>query len=274
MVLELSLPENDRTKSRTLDWLLPLIGFLAAGWGHLRWYSNRLGDGSDEPLGALLFLVLVGWSLWKRQELLVLSRPRPFGGVILFVAFGILLWVLPNLLSCVVLMSAVVVYLGFWTFPGWCLLLALSLPVIPSLQFYLGYPLRLTTATMAEVTLQLLGYPITRSGVDLVLKGASVSVDPPCSGVRMLWAAAVLVAMISLFLRLNWRGTLLVGVFAFVAVIVANWIRALLLVFPESGVISISDTTHEMVGLACFGGTAVAIAMWTNAKLVGRTWRL
>ena len=62
----------------------------------------------------------------------------------------------------------------------------LSLPLLASLQFYAGYPLRVVTAEASRWLLAA-GFSAQRSGASLLVNGQLVIVDAPCSGVQMLW---------------------------------------------------------------------------------------
>lgn len=71
-------------------------------------------------------------------------------------------------------------------------LLYLSLPLIPSLQFYGGYPLRVLVACAAAPILRLGGFAVMRDGTCLNWSGQLIWIDAPCSGIRMLWVGLYL----------------------------------------------------------------------------------
>src|SRR5262249_56914005 len=74
-------------------------------------------------------------------------------------------------------------------------LVALALPVLPSLQFTLGYPMRVVSATLSVGLLQAHGLMVARQGTFLVWRGELIQFDAPCSGVNMLWAGLLLTLM-------------------------------------------------------------------------------
>jgi hypothetical protein len=74
-------------------------------------------------------------------------------------------------------------------------LIALALPVLPSLQFTLGYPMRVISATLAVGLLQAQGLMVARQGTFLLWRDEMVQFDAPCSGVSMLWASLLLTLM-------------------------------------------------------------------------------
>src|SRR5439155_398904 len=68
-------------------------------------------------------------------------------------------------------------------------LAVLALPLVSSLQFYAGYPLRVLTAQLSTWGLQLAGVAAARSGSAMTVEGRLIVVDAPCSGVQMVWMA-------------------------------------------------------------------------------------
>ncbi len=65
----------------------------------------------------------------------------------------------------------------------------LALPLLASLQFYAGYPLRVLTAELSAWAAAGRGLAAERSGAAMVVNGHLVIVDAPCSGVQMAWLA-------------------------------------------------------------------------------------
>src|SRR5262249_56884850 len=72
-------------------------------------------------------------------------------------------------------------HLGVWG------LLLLALPVVASLQFYLGFPMRAVVAKLAAPMLQINGFAVVAEGASLNWNGDPILIDAPCSGVKMLW---------------------------------------------------------------------------------------
>ena len=56
-------------------------------------------------------------------------------------------------------------------------LVALSLPVLPSLQFVLGYPLRIVSAALTVALLKLQGLTVAREGTHLLFAGEAIQFD-------------------------------------------------------------------------------------------------
>jgi exosortase/archaeosortase family protein len=139
-------------------------------------------------------------------------------------------------------------HLGTW---GLCVL---SLPISATLQFFLGFPLRLLSSQLSGVFLRLSGFDVEVAGGVIKFGEKLISVDAPCSGVKMLTVTALLVCLISVYKKLtNWQTTLL-SLFALVILIFANSVRAIWLFFTESGIAlyDYKDVIHDTSGVIIF----------------------
>lgn len=149
-----------------------------------------------------------------------------------------------------------------------CGLLIISLPVMASLNFYLGYPLRVAAGTLAEVLLQMNGIAAIREGAQLQWSGQTVAIDAPCSGVKMLWTGAYLSLSLAAMMRLSDLRTLALLVLSMVVVILANALRATSLFYVEAGVIPGPERLHDAIGLVMFA-VAAATVFAVARKLAG-----
>jgi exosortase/archaeosortase family protein len=260
---------------------------LAAGWPVLRWHATRMGDGGDEPLGLLalgLALALTPRAAWRGEISNAASLVS--GALALAAALGAG-W-LPMLARAVLLAAALGVALEGRT-PGRLVagrkdkeererigggalgragLLVLSLPVMATLQFYAGYPLRVLTAEAGRPLIALFGVATERAGVALTWAGGVVVVDAPCSGVNMLWTGGVLACALAAWLRLGAARTSVLGAVALAAILAGNTVRAAVLFFIESGLRPAPGWAHEGIGLAVFG--ALAAGVWRFARRLAR----
>jgi exosortase len=229
---------------------LSLAAFLLANVPVLGWYIRRTTDGSDEPLG-LLALAAALYFIWQeRRELSLRPWVLGAGACVLVLAEILLLHRAPLLVGA---LTVVLVACGVQVRRGWSsivLLLLLSLPLLASLDFYAGYPLRLVTAEISARALQFTGLDVSRAGVMLQHHDALIGVDPPCAGVRMLWTALFVAALLAARQRATAWHTILLAAVAFSGVVLANAFRATILFFPESGRVTWPHWTHEGVGLA------------------------
>jgi exosortase len=236
---------------------LLMLAHAACFWPVWRWYVERLDDGSDEPwaLAALLAAVVLSWPRafkWNPRDPLLLGAAA---GTLLY---AVLAPFAPPLLRALVAVAA----LGCsWIsvsgardkWPAILCLLVLSVPVIASLQFYAGYPMRTVTAGGATALLNLLGVEATRVGTSMMAYGRTVLVDAPCSGVRMLWTASVLCASLAAMRARITAGGMAAALACVVPIVlVGNTVRAALLFLIETADSPPPGYLHSLVGIVTF----------------------
>jgi exosortase/archaeosortase family protein len=247
--------------------LWPVILLLAL-WPHWAYVARRLVDGSDEPWG-ILALATVAVLLWRdRGDLVTPSRAALAVSGALSVAAAVAALVLPDLAAAAIAMLAIGTYLVHaLRRPATALvvLLLLALPIIASLQFYLGFPLRLLVAHASALVLSLLGVSATAAGASIVHAGTTVLIDAPCAGIGMLWIGSFVAALLSYLHAADARRTLLNGVAAALLVLLANIARNVVLYFPESGRVHWPAWSHEVVGLLALAA-AIAPLAWLAAR--------
>jgi len=235
-----------------------MVAHTACFWPVWRWYVDRLDDGSDEPWALVALLAAVALS-WPRDGFKWNPRdPLLLGAAACTLLYAVLAPFAPPLLRALAAMAA----LGCsWIsvsgarnrWPAVLCLLVLSVPVIASLQFYAGYPLRTLTASGATWLLNLLGIDATRSGTSMVAYGRTVLVDAPCSGVRMLWTASVLCASLAA-MRTRITSSAMAAALACVVpiVLVGNTARAAMLFVIETADKPPPSYLHSLVGIVTF----------------------
>jgi exosortase len=145
-------------------------------------------------------------------------------------------------------------------------LLLLALPLVSSLNFYLGFPLRAVVGESAQMLLQMNGFAVVREGTMLVWNDRHISIDAPCSGVKMLWTGMYLTCALAALWRMRTKQTAMLGVAAIAIVMVANVLRTTALFYVEAGMLPEAGSVHTYVGVAVFVLACVAIAL-TAAKL-------
>jgi len=235
------------------------LGMLLAHAPILRWYLERLDDGGDEPWGLLalaLGLATVPGETWRKP----MSKPIATGAILLMMLVALGQGHLPMLLRAAGLMMALGLVLGGGGGgTGRGALWVLSLPVMASLQFFAGYPLRVVAAEMSRFWIRLGGVATERVGVGLRWAEGEVVVDAPCSGIHLLWTASLLAAALAAWMRLPPGRTLVLGVCAWVGVILANGVRVGVLFFVETGLWSVPSWFHDGVGWSLFLGLTAGI---------------
>lgn len=246
--------------------LVPVICLLIALWPEWLWYGERMTDGSDEPYG-IVALVAGFYLLWRdRRDLNIENRGILCSIVLLGIHAFTRPW-MPAMVSAIFAIGIVAIATGtLRTKPGIWATFALSLPVIASLQFFIGYPLRMAAAVFAEFILALTPLDVTRSGTELFWRGNRVGVDPPCSGVEMLWAGLFIVSLLCAFRRYSLTRTLVSLLVGSISVIASNCARVTLLFLKESGIVPLPEWTHEGVGIALFGILIWFLSRWLEKR--------
>jgi exosortase/archaeosortase family protein len=196
------------------------------------------------------------------------ANPRPaglLGATILTCVYAVALPFAPPLIRAILAILALTAFLssirGQRFDPALGGLLLLSLPLLASLQFYAGFPLRLLVTHLAALFIRLTGLPVVACGTALDWGGQLVAVDAPCSGIRMLWVGLYLVFALALFHRLPAKRLFFLLAAAFLILILANVWRASSLFFLEAGVVSDLASAHSLVGIAVFIGAAAMIVV-------------
>ena len=254
---------------RAPEWLwLALLA--AALWPTFWWMGQRMMDGSDEPLG-LLALAALGTLAWAhRRELR--AAPR-LGWLALALACTLAATAtrthLPDLASALVALLALAA--GLVAFLPARISIApvlglsvLSLPLLASLQFYAGYPLRVVTAEASRWLLAM-QHDVARSGTSLMVNGHLVIVDAPCSGVQMVWLGYFTACVVALYTQrfnraFNSRTFITRLPAVSVLVLVGNVVRNTLLVAGEASGWHLSGWAHEAVGLTVLAAVCAGIA--------------
>jgi exosortase/archaeosortase family protein len=144
----------------------------------------------------------------------------------------------------------------------------LALPLAASLQFYLGYPMRVVAGTFSVALLRMGGIGVVREGAMLAWGGQLISIDAPCSGVKMLWAGIYLACALAAGHRLGVVRTIVALAFGAAVIIAANAMRACALFYTESGLIDLPGAAHEAIGVVCF--VAAALTIFAGVRRVAR----
>ena len=252
------------------------IALLAAAlWPTGWWMGQRMLDGSDEPLG-LLAIASLSVLLWlcrgrlrasPRLGWLALSLA---GAVASTAALGHVPPLLSSLLGLLALGAGIAAFLPATVATAPVLGLSLlSLPLLASLQFYAGYPLRLVTAE-ASRRLLAAGFTVERSGTSLLVDGQLVIVDAPCSGVQMLWLGYFTACVVALLAARRDASFLARLPVVSMLVLLGNVLRNAMLVALEASGAHPPGWLHEAVGLAVLAAVCGAIGWVMRANRGGR----
>jgi exosortase/archaeosortase family protein len=245
-----------------------LGGLVLALWPHWIYMARRMVDGSDEPWGILALATVLALVARDRAELSVPTRSALVASAALAVLAAAASLVVPDLAAAAIAMLALALFLVH-ALPGrpatpLVALLLLALPVIASLQFYLGFPLRAFTAHATTLVLVLAGVDASAAGAAIVHRGTTVLVDAPCAGIGMLWVGSYTAALLSYLARADGARTAMNAVAAALLVLAANVARNAALFFPEAGLVQWPAWSHEAIGLAALALAVVPIVLITS----------
>jgi exosortase/archaeosortase family protein len=248
-------------------WLALQFAALAPTWA---WMVRRMRDGADDPLGllALAALAVLAWQC--RRELRAAPRPGWLAlagaGTVLATLLRTGLGVLPALPPLAAgLVAVLALACGLLAFlprrvaalpvAG---LAVLALPLLSSLQFYAGYPLRVVTAEASRWLLAP-GFEVAREGSSLVVDGRLVIVDAPCSGVQMVWLGYFTACAVALWARRSDRTFVRRLPAVGLLVLAGNIARNSVLVAFEGARLPLAPWAHEALGLVVLAAVCAVI---------------
>lgn len=209
------------------------------------------------------------WLVWRQRAVLGGLQPRPVPWMVLPMALLAAIWWLGDAVSVnavtqlaftAMLVAAVPAVLGWQVTRALLFPLAFLFFAVPIGEF-MTPTLMHYTADFTVFALQLSGIPIYREGQQFVIPSGHWSVIDECSGIRYLMASFMVG---SLFAYLNYRSTtrrlVFVG-FSIVVPIVANWLRAYLIVMLAhlSGNRLATGVDHILYGWVFFGIVIMAL---------------
>jgi exosortase/archaeosortase family protein len=268
--------------SKSLSWLLPVLLIPVAGYWHAwQWYFNRIKSSPEEAIGLFaIFSFMLVWCVRtiSRRHIIFKFPLWPISLLLVLYSFSFLL-PLPSIMKSAIAFLTLFLSIYWATFGTqppvslWGLIL-ISLPVVPSLQFYLGYPARYISASVTVPLLQLHGLSVTQSATNLIWNDQLIQFDAPCSGVTMLWGGLLVTLLISFVYRFTLFRTAVAVCVACLFVLFGNVLRGSSLFYLETGAIPFeAPWLHEGIGMGAFAFVTIGIAMtlskfeqWKSAK--------
>lgn len=244
---------------------LILAALALAVWPVWRWMTLRFADGSGDMWELLAAATAAAVVIRNRasvsQDLGSVSLWIPAAFLVMYAASYDDLSPLPRAMLAMASLGTALSSLwhGKRIDVVLCGLLMICLPVMASLNFYLGYPLRVAAGTLAEALLQMNGIATIREGAQLQWNGQTVAIDAPCSGVKMLWTGAYLSLSLAAMMRLSDLRTLVLLALSMLVVILANAFRATSLFYVEAGLLPGPDLLHGAIGLVMFAFAAATV---------------
>ncbi len=216
------------------------------------------------------------WLVWRKRAELALLQPRPAPWLLLPMAAVAALWLLGELAGVNAATQLALVALIVLSVPAVFGLAVARCITFPLLFLFFAVPIgdfmvpqmMEWTADFTVAAVAASGVPVYREGLQFVIPSGNWSVVEACSGVRYLIASFMVG---SLFAYLNYRSNTRRAVFialSLVAPIVANWLRAYLIVMlgHYSGNTLAVGADHLVYGWVFFG------VIITVMFLVGARW--
>ena len=254
---------------------LPLLlaAICLAFWPVWIWFANGTLDGSNDAgglLAAAVAIAIVTLAPTTHVPAAPLLLPTVCVALyLLMTAAG-----LPMLSRAMMAALAIASFASAWRMGkrldvALLALCTLALPLAASLQFYVGYPLRVVAGAFSALLLRMNGLAVVREGAMLAWDGQLIAIDAPCSGIKMLWSGLFLACALAASARLPALRTMAAMLLAAAVVIAANSVRAAALFYMETGLVHLPAWAHPGIGVLCFAGAALAI-LWGVSSLMGR----
>ncbi|PKO55684.1 MAG: exosortase A [Betaproteobacteria bacterium HGW-Betaproteobacteria-21] len=269
-------PANDAAFSRVIltlsavfawcvVWYLPTASDIAFIW----WRSDTYAHG-------LIVLPVFFWLVWGKREQIGGLVPEPVPWLAVPAVFAGFLWLLGQLVSVAAAAHAgfvLMVIIGLVAAIGWRLARVLLFPLafllfgIPIGDFLLPTLMDLT-AEFTVWALRLSGVPVYQEGLHFVIPNGRWSVVEACSGIRYLIASVMVGSLYAYLNYVSLRKRLLFMLVALLVPIVANWLRAYMIVML--GYLSNNELAagvdHLIYGWVFFG-VVIMLMFW-----IGRYW--
>ena len=241
------------------------------------WSIVSIWDRSETFAHGFLIVPISLWLVWEKRDGLTVLAPSPkLPPLLLFAPLGFA-WLLANLVD--VLVVEQYAFVGMLAVTIWAVLghrVACYL-AFPILFLFLGvpvgegliYPMMNFTADFTVRMLELTGIPVYREGTFFTIPTGQWSVVEACSGVRYLIASVTLGVLFAYLTYTRWWKRVLFVVFATLVPILANGLRAYLIVMLAhvSDMKLATGIDHIIYGWVFFG-IVVSIMF-----LVGSLWR-
>lgn len=252
-----------------------LVLLLVAFWHSVYWFIARTSDNSDEPWGliSLATVVLLVIAAWNRKASFFAAGKLVAISVVLVGIYCLSFALAPPLVRCLIAVCAIGVVVWHRCAPekrnavalfGF---LILSSPLIASLQFFVGFPLRLLVTNISAVVMRFSGTLVGVAGTSFEHNNRMILVDSPCSGINMLWAGLYFCFVLCWTKHLSLVRSFMLITFAVTGVLFTNVSRATMLVYVEilrDRGFSISEIAHDFVSVSSFLTLSVSIVVFGN----------
>lgn len=251
--------------------LLMIVGVFAPTWlsmANIWATSETYGHGMAVAPIAL-------WLVWRQRERLARLSPKPAAMGLVGLALACLVWLVADLAGINVLAHLAVTAMVLATVlsvMGWRVAAAVAFPLAFLFFMVPGgeglNPLLMESTANATIWgVQASGIPVFREGLHFTLPTGRWSVVEACSGLRYVLAAAMLGALFAYLNFSSWQKRSLFFVTSVLVSVVANWMRAYLIVMLGhfSNMRWGTGDDHVVYGWVFFGLMMFAL-FWMGAK--------
>lgn len=252
-----------------LVWCVVWYWGTAVDVASIWWRSETFAHG-------LIVLPVFAWLVWRKREEIGSLTPRPVPWLAIPAACAGFLWLLGQLVSVAAAVHAgliLMVVFGMIGAIGWRLSRMLIFPLafllfgIPVGEFLLPLLMNLT-AEFTVFAVRASGVPVYQEGLHFVVPNGRWSVVEACSGIRYLIASLMVGSLYAYLNYSSLRKRLLFMLVAIAVPIVANWLRAYMIVMLGylSGNELATGVDHLIYGWVFFG-VVIMIMFW-----IGQRW--
>ena len=224
---------------------------------------------------AYLVVPVVLYLLWlERNELAALPLRGSLLGLVMFSAV-LLAWIVgratavqavEHLAAAALIPALAFTVLGWPAFRTVAFPLLFLMTMVPVGEELIPILLEVT-ADVSEWLLRLLGIPVLREGMFFTLPGGSFEVAEVCSGIRYLMAGTVTALLFAYFNFATWGKRVAFTVFAALAFILANGVRAFVVMAVASATHGrwLGGEDHVYFGMVLFGVLLLAM-LWLGMR--------
>lgn len=247
------------------------------------WYRGTAADildiwwRSETFAHGLLVLPIFAWLVWRSRDRLVGEVLRPCWAMSALVVVAGMMWLLGELASVASVTHAALALLLIFSLIGVVglrLARALAFPIlflffgVPIGEFLLPIMMKYT-ALFTVAAVRMSGVPVYQEGLHFVVPNGRWSVVEACSGVRYLIASLMVGTLYAYLSYRSLKRRLLFVACAIVVPVVANWLRAYMIVML--GYLSdnslATGVDHILYGWLFFG-IVIMLMFW-----IGGRWR-
>ena len=262
-------------------WRWPLLAWLATvvlllvGYADTATTMFGIWMRSETFAHALVVPPISLWLAWRLRGELAVLQPQPALWAALPLLGMALVWRMGHIVQISVVEQFMLVAMVVLTVPA-----VLGLTVARALMFPLGFLFfavpfgEFMTPTLVEFTadftvaaVRFSGVPVLRDGTHFLIPSGSWAVVEECSGIRYLMASAMVGTLFAYLNYRSYRRRLAFIVFSLIVPIVANWLRAYMIVMIGhlSGNRLATGVDHVIYGWVFFG-VVIAIMFMIGAR--------